>query len=160
MELELEFPSIKNNLLIFCLSNFLSLCFFICPNIWPCIAKSCELLGCCVSPGNCICSLPSCVTAYLPTFTCLVDEVFVDFLLPIDMTCLHSINVLAVLNSCSIHWICIGVDVGRSKAWVFDSIDRDPVTYTDFMILKTYRYQQSSLAYMIVYILLTFTFGY
>ena len=126
LELELQFPSIKNNLLysrwgiISCLSSFLSLCFFICPNMWPYIvslcclrfihsiwnghftlyitaAKSCELLGCCVLPENCICSLPSCVTAYLPTFTCLVDEVFIDFLLPIDMTCLHSINVLAVL---------------------------------------------------------------
>ena len=46
-------------------------------------------------------------------------------------------------------------------AWVFDSIDRDPVIYKDFIsILKTYTYRQSSLAYMFVYILVTFTFGY
>ena len=58
-----------------------------------------------------------------------------------------------------LHASCIGVDVGRSMAWVFDSIDRDPVTYKDFIsILKTYTYQQSSLAYMFVYILVTFTF--
>ena len=123
---ELDFPSIKNNLLcsrwgvISCLSSFLSLCFFICPDMWPCIAslcclrfihsiwnghftlyitaaKSCELLGCCVLPENCICSLPSCVTAYLPTFTCLVNEVFVDFLLPIDMAFRFYVN-----------WICNG----------------------------------------------------
>ena len=136
-----------------CIASLCSLRFF--HSIWNwhftlyiTAAKSCELLGCCVLPENCICSLPSCVTAYLPTFTCLVNEVFVDFLLPIDMTCLHSINVLAVLNSCSNHWICIGVDVGRIMVWVFDSIDRDPVTYKDFVsILKTYTYWQSSLCY-------------
>ena len=67
----------------------------------------------------------------------------------------------AILNSCSNHWIYIGVDVGRSMAWVFDSIDRDPVIYKDFIsILKTYTYRQSSLAYMFVYILVTFTFGW
>ena len=45
--------------------------------------------------------------------------------------------------------------------WVFDSIDRDPVTYKDFIsILKTYTYRQSSLAYMFIYILVTFTFRY
>jgi hypothetical protein len=45
-------------------------------------------------------------------------------------------------------------------AWVFDSIDRDPVTYKDFIaILKMYTYRQSSLAYMFVYILVMFTFG-
>ena len=38
------------------------------------------------------------------------------------------------------------------------SIDRDPVTYKDFIsIIKTYTYRQSSLAYMFVYILITFT---
>ena len=46
-------------------------------------------------------------------------------------------------------------------AWVFDSIDRDLVTYKDFIsILKMYTYRQSSLVYMFVYILVTFTFGY
>jgi hypothetical protein len=43
-------------------------------------------------------------------------------------------------------------------AWVFGSIDKDPATYKDFVaILKTYTYRQSSLAYMFVYILVTFT---
>ena len=46
-------------------------------------------------------------------------------------------------------------------ALVFNSIDRDPVTYKDFIsILKTYTYGQSSLAYMFVYILIMFTFRY
>jgi len=58
-----------------CLPSFLFLCFFVCPNMWPCIAslcslrfvhnisqghltfyitvvRSCELLGCYVLPGN------------------------------------------------------------------------------------------------------------
>ena len=52
-------------------------------------------------------------------------------------------------------------DVGRRMAWVFDSIDRDLMTYKDFIsILKMYTYRHSSLAYMFVYILVTFTFGY
>ncbi|XP_066364531.1 uncharacterized protein [Miscanthus floridulus] len=40
------------------------------------------------------------------------------------------------------HWICIGVNVGLGMAWVFDSIDKDPTTYKDFItILKTaYRF--------------------
>ncbi|XP_066357512.1 uncharacterized protein [Miscanthus floridulus] len=37
------------------------------------------------------------------------------------------------------HWICIAVDVGRSMAWVFDSSDKDTMTYKDFIsILKTF----------------------
>jgi hypothetical protein len=39
-------------------------------------------------------------------------------------------------------------------AWVCDSADFDLVTYKDFIvILKTYTYQQFSLAYVFVYIL-------
>ena len=45
--------------------------------------------------------------------------------------------------------------------WVYNSIDKDPTTYKDFVsILKTYTYRQSSLAYMFVYILVTFSFEY
>ena len=44
-------------------------------------------------------------------------------------------------------------------AWVFDSIDKDPSIYKDFIaILKTYTYRQSS--YMFLYILVAFTFEY
>ena len=33
------------------------------------------------------------------------------------------------------------VDVGHGMAWVWDSLDRDPVTYKDFVaIVKTYVY--------------------
>ena len=46
-------------------------------------------------------------------------------------------------------------------AWVFDSIDKDPVTYKDFIsILKTYTYRQSSLTNLFIYILVTFSFEY
>jgi hypothetical protein len=49
------------------------------------------------------------------------------------------------LNSCNCNWICIGVSIGMGMAWVFDSIDKDPATYKDFIaILKTYIYRQSS----------------
>ena len=66
-----------------------------------------------------------------------------------------------MIKSMQNHWICIAVDVGRSMAWVFDSIDKDPAIYKDFIsILKTYTYRQFLLAYMFVYILVTFTFGY
>jgi hypothetical protein len=50
------------------------------------------------------------------------------------------------------YWIVIGVVVGKSMAWVSDSADFELHTYKDFIaILKTYTYQPSSLAYMLVY---------
>ena len=49
----------------------------------------------------------------------------------------------------------------QDMVWVFNSIDKDSTTYKDFVaILKTYTYRHSSLPYMFVYILVTFTFGY
>jgi hypothetical protein len=54
----------------------------------------------------------------------------------------------------------LGVNVDLGMAWVYDSIDKDRTTYKYFaLILKTYIWK-SSLPYMFIYILVTFSFGY
>jgi hypothetical protein len=77
--------------LFFCLSSFLSLCFFVCPNIllFIFILLQPKHVNYWVDVGY--------VSACISISACLVHEVFADFLLPIDMPCLHSIIVLAVL---------------------------------------------------------------